>query len=83
MAADTKERVRDYRAKNPDASLRAIQKALGISSPSVVKFHLDNDRKRGEIMAVLKAANQRLLEHGDTLRHPVRKRIAKLLMGNH
>ena len=41
--ARTKDRVRAYARAHPSASLRDVQKALGISSPSVVKFHLDND----------------------------------------
>ena len=36
----TKERVRKYAVEHPCATVREIQKALGLSSPSVVHFHL-------------------------------------------
>ena len=36
----TKDRVREYRQANPSATVREIQAALGISSPSVVQYHL-------------------------------------------
>ena len=39
----TKDRVRAYAAENPSATVREIQKALKISSPSVVQFHLKTD----------------------------------------
>lgn len=45
----TKDRVREYRDQHPGSSLRDIQAALGISSPSVVKHHLDNDTKLDRI----------------------------------
>jgi len=38
----TKERIANYLARNPKASLREVQRALGISSPSVVHFHLNH-----------------------------------------
>ena len=36
----TREKIRKYKSANPNATLRAIQKALKISSASVVDFHL-------------------------------------------
>ena len=39
----TKDRVRRYRERHPEASVREIQSALGLSSPSVVQYHLDID----------------------------------------
>lgn len=37
----TKDRVREYRRANPLATVREIQSALSISSPSVVQYHLE------------------------------------------
>lgn len=37
----TREKIRKYKSANPDATIRAIQKACGVSSPSVVSFHLN------------------------------------------
>jgi putative heme degradation protein len=51
----TKERVRSYRAAHPAATVREIQAALGISSPSVVQFHLTTDAKADKI-ALLREA---------------------------
>ena len=45
----TKDRVRAYRRRHPTATMREIQKALGLSSPSVVKFHLDNDARQDKV----------------------------------
>lgn len=36
----TKDRVRQYRAEHPSSTVREIQHALNISSPSVVQYHL-------------------------------------------
>lgn len=41
----TKDRVREYAAKHPASTVRGIQKALGLSSPSVVQFHMKVDAK--------------------------------------
>lgn len=41
----TKDRVRKYAKDHPKASVRDIQKALGLSSPSLVYFHLKVDSK--------------------------------------
>jgi putative heme degradation protein len=51
----TKAKVRAYREQNPDATVRDIQKALDISSPSVVQFHLTVDAKADQI-ALLRSA---------------------------
>lgn len=51
----TKDRVRAYRKKHPTATVREIQAALGISSPSVVQFHLENDARQDKI-ALLREA---------------------------
>lgn len=51
----TKERVRQYRESHPDATVRDIQSALGISSPSVVQYHLKTDTKDDQI-ALLRIA---------------------------
>ena len=37
----TREKIREYKAANPDATIRKIQKTCKISSPSVVAFHLN------------------------------------------
>lgn len=49
----TKDRVRAYRADNPAASVREIQDALGISSPSVVQYHLNTDTEVDRVVALL------------------------------
>jgi len=51
----TKERVREYAAKHPASTVREIQKALGLSSPSVVHFHLKVSAKQDKVV-VLRAA---------------------------
>lgn len=64
----TKERVREYADKHPTATVREIQTALGLSSPSVVQFHLKVDSKDNIIeakdkrIAELEAENARLHE---------------------
>lgn len=40
MQMRTRDRVREYRDRHPSATVREIQVALGISSPSVVHYHL-------------------------------------------
>lgn len=40
MTVKTGEKVRKYRAEYPGSTVRDIQRALGISSPSVVQYHL-------------------------------------------
>lgn len=45
----TKDRVREYAAKHPASTVRGIQKALGLSSPSVVQFHLKVDAKDDKV----------------------------------
>lgn len=42
----TRDRVIAYRQRHPSATVREIQAALGISSPSVVQYHLNNDSRR-------------------------------------
>ena len=37
----TREMIAGYARKNPFATVRVIQKALSISSPSVVQYHLE------------------------------------------
>ena len=51
----TKERVRAYRDEHPDATVREIQIALGISSPSIVYYHLTTDAEADKV-ALLRAA---------------------------
>lgn len=36
----TRERVKGYLAENPSATAREVQKALGLSSPSVANHHM-------------------------------------------
>jgi len=69
----TKDAVRDYRRTHPTSTVREIQKAIGISSPSVVQFHLENDSRVDEI-AVLRNALLKIrtpfastLDHEDAL----------------
>lgn len=45
----TKGRVRKYAKDHPKASVRDIQKALGLSSPSLVNFHLKVDSKDDKV----------------------------------
>jgi hypothetical protein len=45
----TKDRVREYAKHHPCATVREIQTALGISSPSVVHFHLKVDSKEDKV----------------------------------
>lgn len=54
-APRTKDRVRDYRRQHPGSTVREIQTALGISSPSVVQFHLTHDAADDKI-AILREA---------------------------
>lgn len=51
----TKDRVRKYVKAHPKASVRDIQKALGLSSPSIVHFHLKVDSKDDKVK-VLRSA---------------------------
>ncbi len=37
---ETRDRILAYRAEHPDATVREIQAACGVSSPSVVQHHL-------------------------------------------
>jgi predicted transcriptional regulator len=50
-----KERVREYAERHPASTVREIQKALGISSPSVVHYHLKVSSKADKVK-VLRAA---------------------------
>lgn len=36
----TREKVAAYIKRNPEASIRQVQKACGLSSPSVARYHL-------------------------------------------
>lgn len=51
----TKDRVRKYAKDHPAATVREIQKALELSSPSVVHFHLKVDSKDDKVK-VLRSA---------------------------
>lgn len=51
----TKDRVRKYAEKHPTATVREIQNALGISSPSVVQYHLTTNSK-ADAVALLRSA---------------------------
>lgn len=53
----TKDRVRRYRERHPASTVREIQIALGISSPSVVQFHLANSTKQ-DALEVLRKENK-------------------------
>ena len=54
-APRTKDLVREYRRQHPSSTVREIQMALGISSPSVVQFHLTTDAKADKV-AMLREA---------------------------
>lgn len=58
-AMRTKDRVRKYAKDHPKASVRDIQKALGLSSPSIVHFHLKVDSKDDQIN-ILRSALKKL-----------------------
>lgn len=68
-APRTKDRVREYRRQHPDSTVREIQSALGISSPSVVQFHLENDARVDEIKALRSALLMVRTPFASTLRH--------------
>lgn len=51
----TKERVRQYRKEHPTATVRQIQKALGISSPSLVQYHLNVAAKVDKVVLLREA----------------------------
>ena len=51
----TKDRVREYAKHHPCATVREIQTALAISSPSVVQYHLTHDAKADKV-ALLRTA---------------------------
>lgn len=60
-----KDRIIKYKNENPDASIREIQRALGVSSPSVVHFHIKSPQKHTKadllaIVAALKKENEEL-----------------------
>ena len=50
----TRDRVLRYRERNPTATVREIQDALDISSPSVVQFHLTSKGRRAELEDALR-----------------------------
>lgn len=50
----TRDRVMQYRKQHPTATVREIQSALGISSPSVVQHHLTNASQRATIEDALR-----------------------------
>ena len=52
----TKEQVLRYRKEHPAATVREIQDALDISSPSVVHFHLTNASRRSTLEDALRKA---------------------------
>jgi len=66
----TRERVLKYRKQHPTATVREIQSALGISSPSVVQHHLTNASKRATLESALRQARTPFastLSHGEAL----------------
>lgn len=65
----TKDDVREYRRAHPSSTVREIQRALGISSPSVVQFHLENDSKVDEIAALRSALLKVRTPFASTLGH--------------
>lgn len=73
----TKERVREYADKHPTATVREIQAALGLSSPSVVQFHLKVDSKgsmieaRDKRIAELEAENARLHDELHAIKYEI------------
>jgi len=50
----TRDRVLKYRERHPTATVRDIQLALGISSPSVVQYHLANASRRATLEDALR-----------------------------
>lgn len=64
----TKGRVREYADKHPTATVREIQTALGLSSPSVVQFHLKVDSKDN----IIEAKEKRIAELEAALSRVVR-----------
>lgn len=50
----TRERVLRYREKHPNATVREIQSALKISSPSVVHHHLTHASRTATLEAALR-----------------------------
>jgi uncharacterized protein YlxW (UPF0749 family) len=74
MAHETREAVRAFIAKNPNATIRAIQRGCGLSSPSQVVFHLSKiDEERYQARA-----DPELITENRKLRKQVRELEAKL-----
>ena len=72
MSSQTGMAVRAYAAMHPSATIRDIQKKLGISSPSVVHFHLKVRSKRAKAEVLTDAL------HGiiGAIDHPGDSRVA-------
>jgi len=65
----TKDRVRQYRSEHPSATVREIQSALGISSPSVVQYHLEVGTKVDRIQELETALRMARTPFASTLTH--------------
>lgn len=65
----TKDRVRDYRRRNPHATVREIQDALNISSPSVVQYHLGTGTRVDRIAELEAAVREMRTPFASTLGH--------------
>lgn len=46
--SDNRKRIMDYKEAHPEATVRGIQKALGLSSTSIVQHHLRMGRYAGK-----------------------------------
>lgn len=49
-AKRTKDRVREYAKRHPTATVREIQAALELSSPSVVQYHLTTRTRVDDVL---------------------------------
>jgi hypothetical protein len=65
----TKDRVRQYRAEHPASTVREIQHALNISSPSVVQYHLDVGTRVDRVQELEAAIRMMRTPFASTLTH--------------
>ena len=63
--SETRQRIRAYRDRNPGASVRKIQKACHVSSPSVVYYHLKKMESDAALQAFIDACQRYENNGGD------------------
>lgn len=55
---ETRDRIIAYREVNPRATVRQIQEACGVSSPSVVHYHLKRSENNSALQAFVDACKR-------------------------